>query len=139
MTQQQSGTRAERMATGFIVFGAMMMILVGSFQVLMGIAGIFRDEFYLSTPNYVFAFDATAWGWIHLVLGLVVIAVGFGILAGQTWGRVGGVVLAVCSALSNFVFIPFYPFWSILIIVLNVFVIWALTAHGRDFELEAKP
>ena len=138
MAQQATGTRAERMATGFIVFGAMMMILVGTFQMLMGLAGVIKDEFFVSTPNYVFEFDATTWGWIHLVLGAVVIAIGFGVLAGQTWGRVGGVVVAVCSALSNFAFIPFYPFWSITIIALNVFVIWALTAHGRDFVLEAE-
>jgi hypothetical protein len=138
MAQQTAGTRAERMATGFIVFGAMMMILVGTFQMLMGLAGVIRDEFFVSTPNYVFEFDATTWGWIHLVLGAVVIAIGFGVLAGQTWGRVGGVVVAVFSALSNFAFIPFYPFWSIIIIALNVFVIWALTAHGRDFVLEAE-
>jgi hypothetical protein len=138
MAQQTAGTRAERMATGFIVFGAMMMILVGTFQMLMGLAGVIRDEFFVSTPNYVFEFDATTWGWIHLVLGAVVIAIGFGVLAGQTWGRVGGVVVAALSALSNFAFIPFYPFWSITIIALNVFVIWALTAHGRDFVLEAE-
>jgi hypothetical protein len=138
MTQRRSGTRGERMATGFIVFGAMMMILVGTFQVLMGIAALFTEELYVSTPDYVFEFDTTTWGWIHLLLGLVVIAVGFGVLAGQTWGRVGGVVLAVCSAVSNFAFLPFYPFWSALVIVLNVFVIWALTAHGRDFVMEAE-
>ena len=138
MAQGSTETRGERMATGFIVFGAMMMILVGTFQMLMGLAGVIRDEFFVSTPNYVFEFDATTWGWIHLVLGAVVIAIGFGVLAGQTWGRVGGVVVASCSALSNFAFIPFYPFWSIIIIVLNVFVIWALTAHGRDFVLEAE-
>ena len=138
MAQRVTESRSYRMASGFIVFGGMMMILVGAFQVMMGIAGIVRDTFYVSSPNYVFEFDATTWGWVHLVLGLVVIAVGFGVLSGQTWGRIGGVIVAVCSALSNFAFLPYYPFWSALVIALDVFVIWALVAHGREFRIEAE-
>ena len=138
MAQRVTESRSYRMASGFIVFGGMMMILVGAFQVMMGIAGIVRDTFYVSSPNYVFEFDATTWGWVHLVLGLVVIAVGLGVLSGQTWGRIGGVIVAVLSALSNFAFLPYYPFWSALVIALDVFVIWALVAHGRDFRIEAE-
>ena len=126
------------MASGFIVFGGMMMILVGAFQVMMGIAGIVRDTFYVSTPNYVYEFPPTTWGWFHMVLGLVVIADCFHVLSGQTWGRVGGVVVAICSALSQFAFLPYYPFWSLLVITLDVFVIWALVVHGRDFAIEAE-
>ena len=138
MAQQATEPRSQRVATGFIIFGGMILILGGAFQALMGVTGIFTDEFFVSTRNYVFEFDATTWGWIHLVLGLVVVAVGFGVLSGQTWGRVGGVVVASCSALSNFAFLPYYPFWSLLIIALDVCVIWALIAHGRDFVVEAE-
>ncbi len=119
-------------AQGFIVFAGVMMILAGFFQAFAGLVGIFQDEFYVKTPNYALQFDATTWGWIHLLIGLVVLFAGFAVLSGQTWGRVVGIILAVLSAASNFAFIPYYPFWSLTIIVLDVFVIWALAAHGRD-------
>jgi hypothetical protein len=138
MSDYRTDTRASRLATGFITFAGVLMIMVGGFQSLVGLVAVLQDDFYVATKNYVFDFDATAWGWIHLIVGVIVLLAGFGILAGQTWGRVVGVLLALISALTNFAFIPFYPFWSILIIALNVFVIWALLAHGREYELEAK-
>ena len=99
---------------------------------------ILENEFYVATRNYLFEFDATAWGWIHLVLGAIVAFAGWGLLSGQTWARIVGITLAALSATANFLFIPYYPFWSLLLITLNVLVIWALTAHGREFkELKA--
>jgi hypothetical protein len=138
MSDYRTDTRSSRLATGFITFAGVLMIMVGGFQSLVGLVAVLQDDFYVATENYVFELDPTAWGWIHLIVGIVVLLAGFGILAGQTWGRVVGVVLALISALTNFAFIPFYPFWSILIIALNVFVIWALLAHGSDYGLEAK-
>jgi hypothetical protein len=111
-----------------------MMIMVGVFQALQGLIAIFENEFYVATRNYTFQFDATTWGWIHLVLGLIVAFAGWGLLSGQTWARVVGITLAALSATANFLFIPYYPFWSILIVAVNVLVIWALTAHGREFR-----
>ncbi|HEX6148252.1 DUF7144 family membrane protein [Nocardioides sp.] len=135
--QRTTESRASRLATGFITFAGVMMIMTGAFQALVGLVAIAQDDFYVTTPNYIFEFDPTTWGWIHVILGIVVVAGGFGVLAGQTWGRVVGIVLALGSALTNFAFIPYYPFWSMLIIALDVFVIWALAAHGRDFEMRA--
>jgi len=117
-------------AIGFISFAAIIMIMTGVFQALAGLVAIFEDEFYVATPNYLFQFDATTWGWIHLLLGLVILAAGFGVLSGQTWARVVGITLAVLSAIANFLFIPYYPFWSLLIIAFDVLVIWALAGHG---------
>jgi hypothetical protein len=121
-------------AAGFTIFAAIMMIMVGVFQALQGLIAIFENEFYVATRNYTFQFDATTWGWIHLVLGLIVAFAGWGLLSGQTWARVVGITLAALSATANFLFIPYYPFWSILIVAVNVLVIWALTAHGREFR-----
>ena len=121
-------------AVGFTVFAAVMMIMVGVWQALAGLIAIFENEFYVPTRNYLFEFDATSWGWIHLLLGLLVLCAGFAVLQGQVWGRTIGVILAAISALANFAFIPYYPFWSMLIIAVDVFVIWALTAHGRDIN-----
>jgi hypothetical protein len=119
-------------ATGLIVFAGVMMILAGGFQAITGLVALLENEFYVATRNYLFQFDATSWGWIHLLLGLVVLLAGFAVLSGRTWGRVVGIILAALSALANFAFIPYYPVWSITIIALDVFVIWALAAHGRD-------
>jgi hypothetical protein len=118
-------------AAGFTLFAALMMIMAGVWQGLAGLIAIFENEFYVATRNYLFEFDATTWGWIHLLLGVIVGLAGLGLLAGQTWARVVGITLAVLSAIANFLFIPYYPFWSMLIIALDVFVIWALAAHGR--------
>jgi hypothetical protein len=119
-------------AVGFILFAGIMMVLSGAFQAFAGLVALFENEFYVTTRNYIFQFDATTWGWIHLLVGLVVVLAGFAVMAGRTWGRVVGITLAVFSALANFAFIPYYPFWALTVIALDIFVIWALAAHGRD-------
>jgi hypothetical protein len=131
--QYRPARRAEEAsgwAVGFILFAGIMLVLSGFFQAFSGLVALFQNEFYVATRNYLFQFDATSWGWIHLVGGLVVAAAGFAVMAGRTWGRVVGITLAVLSALANFAFIPYYPFWAITIIALDIFVIWALAAHG---------
>jgi hypothetical protein len=110
------------------------MLMIGVFEALAGLVAIFENEFYLTTRNYLFQFDATSWGWIHLVVGVIVALAGWGLLSGRTWARVVGIVLAAFSSTANFLFIPYYPFWSLLLIALDVFVIWALTAHGHDLQ-----
>jgi hypothetical protein len=127
MSERPSG-----MAIGFTMFAAVVLLMIGGFQVMAGLSGIFQDDFYLSTPNYIFEFDSTLWGWFHLLWGVVLICAGLGLYAGAVWARTVGVVAALISAFANFAFIPVYPIWSILIIAVNVVVIWALTAHGRD-------
>ena len=107
-----------------------MMIMAGVFQALAGLVAIFENEFYVPTRNYLFQFDATSWGWIHLVVGLLVAFAGWGLLSGRTWARVVAITLAVVSAIANFAFIPYYPFWSMLIIVIDIVVIWAIAAYG---------
>jgi hypothetical protein len=119
-------------AVGFTYFAAIVMFMVGTFHAIAGFAGILENEFYVSTRNYVFEFDATAWGWIHLIAGLVVIFAAAGLFSGAIWARTVGVTMAVISAIANFGFIPYYPVWSIVIIALDIAVIWALTAHGHD-------
>ena len=121
-------------AVSFTVFAAVMMLLGGAWQALAGLVAIFENEFYVQTRSYLFEFDATTWGWIHLLVGLVVAFAGWGLLSGQTWARIVGITLAALSATVNFLFIPYYPFWSMLIIAVDIFVIWALTAHGRQFK-----
>jgi hypothetical protein len=128
--------RKSGMAIGFTMFAAIMLVLNGSFQIIAGLTGIFKNEFYVSTPNYLLELDASAWGWIHLIWGLLVLVGGFGLFTGSLWGRTLGVIAAAGSALVAFAFIPLYPIWSIVVISVDVTVIWALTAHGRDIVSE---
>jgi hypothetical protein len=119
-------------ATGFAMFAGVLMIIAGVWAVLAGLAAILADEVYVTTPEYVYGFDITGWGWIHLVLGVLVVLAGISVVQGATWGVVTGIVLASLSALVNFAFIPYYPIWSILIIALDVVIIWALATYRRE-------
>jgi hypothetical protein len=118
-------------AVVFVLDAVILMLLAGMFQVLVGLLAIFENEIYVQTRNYLFKFDVTTWGWIHLVVGVVVGLAALGLLRGRTWARVVG-ILAVLSAIANFLFIPYYPVWSLLIIAVDVFIIWALAVHGRE-------
>lgn len=118
-------------AIGFVAFAAVIMMMIGTFQAIAGFAAILEDEFFVVGANYVYDVDVTAWGWIHLILGVIVFAAGVGALSGATWARVVGITLAFLSAVANFFFIPYYPVWSIVIIALNIAVIWALSVYGR--------
>ena len=117
-------------AIGGLTFAATMLVLIGIFQVIAGLVAIFNDDFYVLTANYTFDLDTSGWGWIHLIIGIAVILVGYFLYAGATWAGVTAIVLAMLSAVSNFFFIPYCPFWSILVIALAVWVIWALTRPG---------
>jgi hypothetical protein len=121
-------------AVGFILFAAVMMIMVGIFHAIDGLVALFNNSFYVVARAYTFKFDVTTWGWIHLVLGVLIAFAGWGLLSGRTWARVVAITLATLSAIANFLFIPYYPFWSITAIVIDVFVIWAVAAHGRELH-----
>jgi hypothetical protein len=117
---------------GLSLFAGVMMIITGVFNAMEGIVALARNEVYVATPRYLFAFDLTTWGWIQLILGIIVVVAGVGVITGQLWGRVVGIIIAALTMLANFAFIPYYPVWSLLIVALNVFVIWALCAYDRD-------
>ncbi len=118
---------------GVVLFGGIMLLMVGGFQSMQGLVAIFRDEYYLVSPNgLVVEFDYTVWGWIHLIVGLLAVATGIGVMAGQTRARVLGIVIAVVSALDKIAFLSAYPVWSTIIIAIDVLVIYALAVHGRE-------
>ena len=119
-------------AVGLAAFAGAIMVLIGIFQAFAGLAAIFEDEFFVVAPNYIYDFDVTTWGWIHLILGAIVGLAGISIFSGATWARSVGVLLAILSAAANFFFIPYYPVWSVLIIALCVAVIWALVTYVPD-------
>jgi hypothetical protein len=119
-------------AIGWITFAGTLMILVGCLHAFVGLVGIVDDELYVVTPNYILELDTTTWGWVHLVLCVVVAAAGVFLFSGNVAARTVGVVLAGFSVLAAFAWMPYYPVWAFVIIGLAVAVIWALTAHGRD-------
>ena len=119
-------------AVGFSAFAGAIMLMVGIFQAFAGLAALFNDEFFVRTPEYTYDIDITGWGWIHLIIGVVVALAGFGIFSGAVWARTVGIALALLSAFANFFFIPVYPVWAVLIIALDVVVIWALATIESD-------
>jgi hypothetical protein len=108
------------------MFASVLLLVDGVLGVLKGIAGIASNDVYTRIDDYVFKFDVTSWGWIHLVLGVILVLVGVGILKGATWARVAGVVLASLNIVANFMWLPYTPVWAIVTIAIDVFVIWAL-------------
>ena len=135
---QQRGKEAPPEPTawaGWVLFGAMMMILLGALHAIAGLVALFNTGYYVvPSANLVVSVNYTAWGWAHLILGVVALAAGFGLFTGQMWARVLGIGVAVISAIANFVFIPAFPLWCMTMLVLDVLVIYAIAAHGRELQ-----
>ena len=127
-----SDTSSRNRATGLAMFAGVVMVLVGLLDILQGITAIAKDSIFVHTSNYVYAFDTTAWGWIHLCLGVLVFVVGLGVLRGNTAARIIGIFFVALSLISNFLYIPYYPFWAITLIALDLFVIWALSVFTTE-------
>ena len=118
---------------GWVVFGGVMLITLGAFQIIQGLVALFDDGFYAVTSDgLVVDVDYNTWGWIHTAIGVIGVLVGLGLLAGNVVARVLGVAIASLSALANLVFIAAYPLWSAIVITLDVLVIYAIIVHGRE-------
>ncbi len=120
---------------GFVVFGGIMLLMMGGVQAIEGFVAILRDDYYLVSRNgLLINLDYPTWGWIHLIIGLIAVAAGIGVLAGQMWARVTGIVIAVISALANLAFMSAYPIWATIVIAADVLVIYALAVHGGEVK-----
>ncbi|MBB6417368.1 hypothetical protein [Streptomyces sp. AK010] len=113
-------------AAGGLVLGGVLMVVYGLFAVLQGIAAIAGDEVYTSFGQYSFEFDLTAWGWIHLIVGVLVVVAGLGLFTGADWARVASAVVVGLALIANFLWLPYQPFWSIIMIVTGLFVLWSV-------------
>jgi hypothetical protein len=121
---------------GWIVFAGAMMILLGTFQIIEGLVAVFKDGYYLvPKTGLVVQVDYTAWGWVHFGIGVAVLLAGLGLMLGQMWARVLGIVLAGTSAIVNLAFLAAYPVWSVIIIAFDVLVIYAVAVHGREMKV----
>ncbi|ARF58854.1 DUF7144 family membrane protein [Streptomyces gilvosporeus] len=118
-------------AEGWTVFAAVLMIFGGIMAIFEGVSAIAKDTVFVTTAHYVFQFNLTGWGVIHLVLGIVVALAGAALFTGAAWARIVGIVLAGLSMLANFIWLPHFPVWAIVVIAIDAFIIWALChAHG---------
>ncbi|WP_327430188.1 DUF7144 family membrane protein [Streptomyces sp. NBC_01236] len=113
-------------ASGGTVFAGVLMMVSGVVGVLNGISNIATDDVYQRIGTYVYEFDLTTWGWIHLIIGVLVAVTGWGILKGFDVARGFGIGLAALYLIENFMFLPYAPVWSVVSIALAVFVMWAL-------------
>ncbi|MGW6568029.1 DUF7144 family membrane protein [Streptomyces sp. NPDC054975] len=127
-----SGSRAAWASSGTL-FAGVLMLVIGILDILQGIAAIAEDDVYQRVGDYVFKFDLTSWGWIHLVLGILVAAAGAGILQRSEWGRMGGITLASLNVVAQFLFLPYHPWWALFSMAISIFVIWALATDETSF------
>lgn len=119
-------------AVGGYVFAAFVITLIGIFQTITGLAAIFDGDFFQPQDRYLFDLDAGIWGWIHLTFGVLLVSMGVGLFTKREWAVVGTITLAMLSAIANFFFLPLFPFWAIVLIALNVWVIWSLSRPGVE-------
>jgi hypothetical protein len=118
-------------ALGLTLVAAVFMMVGGLFDFFEGLAALIRGQFFVVLPNYAFSISATGWGWLHLITGIVVFATGAALLTDQFWARMAGVVIASLSAVMNFVTLPYAPVWAVIVIVLDIFIVWALLSPRR--------
>jgi hypothetical protein len=119
---------------GWITFAAAFMMIGGGLNAMYGLIAILNDEWVVWNHSNALLLDLTQWGWIHIVMGLVVFASGVGVLSGNIAARTVGVIAAGLSLITNFLFMPAYPLWSLTVMVIDTLIIWALIVHGHELR-----
>jgi hypothetical protein len=119
---------------GWRAFAGIMFYLVGAFNVIGGLAAIFKDEFFLASANQLLLVDYTAWGWFLLILGVVQLFVGFGVLRDLSWAKVVGVLLCLLSAMLHIAFLVAFPIFGLLTISLSIAVVYGLVVPSDPNE-----
>ncbi len=135
-TGQSRGTATSpnMMGVGIITAAAVVLILAGVMNAMQGVVGLATNEFYVATRRWLFQFDVTTWGWIHVLVGLIAASTGVALLYGASWARILGVIIAAVSVIANFLWLPYYPLWAVIIIAFDLFVIWALIVSWQDIK-----
>jgi hypothetical protein len=150
MTETPAGTRVPRPAQSFddttyqegrptgavlglSVTAAVLMMVSGLWSFLEGLAALIKGQFFVVSPNYAYRISVTGWGWIHLIIGVAVFLTGVFLLMDRLWARVAGVALACLSAIASFLYIPYSPVWSVVVIALDIFIVWALLAPRNRY------
>ncbi|EME97638.1 hypothetical protein J7W19_02465 [Streptomyces mobaraensis NBRC 13819 = DSM 40847] len=131
-TTQHHSEKSLAAAAGLTVFAAVMLLIDGFLNVLRGISAIVHDTVFVNAPNYVYKFNVAGWGWVHLFLGIAAIMVGVGLFKVSAWARVLGIVIASLILIANFLSLPYFPLWSVVVMATCAFVIWALCVVRHD-------
>lgn len=113
-------------AAGTSIGAAILLVTVGILSILQGISAVADDTLFVAGPDYVYKVDLTTWGWVHIGLGIVLVLCALGLMAGTAWGRGAAIGIAALSIIANFLWLPWYPWWSLIVIALDVVVIWAV-------------
>jgi hypothetical protein len=121
---------------GLVMFASILLVVVGCFNVIQGIAAVANSHVFTANAHYVFA-NLHAWGWITLILGALQLLAAGGLLAGNQLARWFGVAVLGLNAIDQMFFIPAYPFWSLTIIAMDVVALYGLCAYGSRKNLEA--
>lgn len=119
---------------GWVYFAGFMLVLSGVFQAIAGLVALFKNEVYVVAEQNLWLLDYTSWGWVHLLFGIFLLLAGSAVISGKMWGRVVGVIFAGLSLIANFGFVPVYPVWSILLIIIDILVLYALIVHGGEAQ-----
>lgn len=120
--------------TGWVFFAGFMMIMLGIFQAIAGLTALINNKWLIVTEKNLLLLNFTTWGWIHLLIGIVVLIAGFSVMHGSMWARIVGIIIAIVSAVANLASVNIYPFWSIIMIVIDILVIYALTVHAGELK-----
>jgi hypothetical protein len=135
MSQETYGRETERTGwTGWITFAGVMLIIGGTLGLIFGIIAAVNDTWVVFGNRGAVSLDLSTWGWVHIIVGAIVLLAGFGVFTGNILARIVGVLVAVVSLIANFLWLPVYPVWAIIIITIDALVIWALTAHGSEMR-----
>jgi vacuolar-type H+-ATPase subunit I/STV1 len=136
---ERAEVQPERPVTGWVAwvfFAGGMLVLVGVIQVITGLVSLFRDRVYAVRPDRLLVdVNYDVWGWTHIVLGVLFVVLGYAVLSAKRWARFTGAGLAAVSAFVNFLFLPAYPVWAVIVIALDLIVIYALLVHGGELRM----
>ncbi|WP_459545664.1 DUF7144 family membrane protein [Nocardia sp. X0981] len=131
-THPRSGERKQAIAGGTSIAAAALLLTAGFITLFQGISAVADDEVFVAGPRYIYEFDLTGWGWVHIVIGILLVLTALALMTGAVWARIVAIGLACLSIVANFLWIPYYPLWSILIIALDVVIIWAIATWDTE-------
>ncbi|MCW0212398.1 MAG: hypothetical protein OJJ54_03490 [Pseudonocardia sp.] len=123
---------------GWIWFAAVIMVMLGLFNLVYGFSAVYRNQVFAEVPSGVLVLDLTSWGWVHIALGVLQLVVGGGLMTGRRWALVLGVVLAVLNAVGQLIALPYHPFWALIIVAVDCLVIYAMVVHGGELRRAAR-
>ncbi|MDE8649637.1 hypothetical protein G9U53_25595 [Rhodococcus sp. D-46] len=136
MTNTPSPSKVHPVRNGIAIgtnfAAAVLLLTAGVISLLQGISAVANDNLFVVGAVYVYEFDTTTWGWIHIALGAVGIAIAIGMMMAASWARIAAILIAALSIIANFLWLPHYPLWSILIIALDIVVIWAVATWDSE-------